>query len=102
MARRGEAGPAASRAEPGGAGGWKGVELPLEAAPALGPEARRALSGPSEWPRGAGALPPAGGGRTGRGDRPGRDGRALFLFHFPWLGGRRAGGQAAAAAAAAG
>lgn len=36
----------------------------------------------AEWPCGAGALPPAGGGRTGRRDRPGRGGRC-FSFTFP-------------------
>lgn len=45
----------------------------------------------AEWPRGARALPPAGGGRTGRGE-PDRPWRALFLFRFPGLGGGRAGG----------
>lgn len=45
----------------------------------------------AEWPRGARALPPAGGGRTGRGG-PDRPRRALFLFRFPGLGGGRAGG----------
>lgn len=35
----------------------------------------------AEWPRGAGALPPAGGGRTGRWDRPGR-GERCFSFTF--------------------
>lgn len=36
----------------------------------------------AEWPRGARALPPAGGGRTGRGDQTGRGGRC-FSFAFP-------------------
>lgn len=76
------------------AGAWRGRGRP--AAPAVGrgwscpwrrhrPWARRPAApyrARAEWPRGAGALPPAGGGRTGRGDRPGRGGRC-FSFTFP-------------------
>lgn len=71
----------------GGAGGWKGEELPLEAAPALCPEARRALSGPSRAaPRSQRA--PACRGRADGARGPARPRRALFLFHFPsfWAG----------------
>lgn len=82
-----------------GAGGCKGVELPLEAAPAVGPEARRALSGPSRVaPRSRRA--PACRGRADGAPGPARPRRALFLFHFPSLRGRRSSGRGAAAAAA--
>ena len=53
----------------------------MEAAPALGPRPAAPYRARVEWPRGAGALPPAGGGRTGRGDRPGRS-RRCFSFTF--------------------
>lgn len=68
----------------GGAGGWKGVELPLEAAPALGLEARRALSGPSRVAPRSGRAP-ACRGRADGARGPARPRRALFLFHFPSL-----------------
>lgn len=45
----------------------------------------------AEWPRGASALPPAGGGRTGRGDRPGRGGRCFSFTFLPSEAGALAG-----------
>lgn len=68
----------------GGAAGWKWVELPLEAAPDLGPEARRALSGLSRVaPQSRRA--PACRGRADGARGPARPRRVLFLFHFPSL-----------------
>lgn len=45
----------------------------------------------AEWPRGAGALPPAGGGRTGRRDRPGLGERCFSFTFLPCEAGAPAG-----------
>lgn len=81
----------------GGAGGWKGLELPLEAAPALGLEAPPRPIGPEAVAPRSGALPPAGEGGRGAGTGQAAAGAVSLSLSFPLRPARWRQGAAAAA-----